>query len=803
MKFFFWLLNYFLIASFCLVGSAGAEMNLVSCNEDATCTIKIYRSDQPILLNAYTIYLATEQIGSDQVAQINYDGVSTTVTCNGNWQNLPSSAGLDALQNKIRCDVIDSGSRITADLTVFDQDTYDHPFATDPGDSGYAIVSGTSESAPYCQSEESIAKACVWQVDDGDQWLVYGKTTVTGLYLGASVPEGTSNEDCTPSNICMEDADGNGSYSANEFGVCSETPDGALCLIDAVMCTETTSDPICPDSLTGAAGFLNTETDICEDTPEQGCSDPGYVWDESLQKCIKLSACLNICPTGYSYNSTTGKCVGSPCADYATYNPNTNRCETIISYTCPATDETYSSKYACDNNCVLEGYCEAASFRKVTSCYTWGKGANCSIPDVPFNDCDTGSCTDFNAKAADYGSPIPTLSCSTTAGYTFIGDGLKVVRNFYTSGCARSEVYYDYWAKYDGWASGYVCSKTGQGYQDVTYTVMGTTTTLSGKDLCETMCVSETQACTSTCGPGYTLVSGSNICIASPLCSYGGTLTASGTCELEPNFKSAGCLVDPDQNCANGYAYNPTTGLCEAYPICEAGSYRSETNDCFEGNNTCPYGSQWPCMSYNGASYCSELVCMATDNLVSDLGDPVGSNDKTNDGEVDEEGNCIGEIYIFNGQDKRCRDWGLTIAFANCCKDEEFLFGFNQCKESEIQLALLKGKGVCHKVGNYCSKEISLGLTDICIETSDSYCCFNSKLARIVHEQGRSLIQGFDGWGDAESPQCRGFTPEEFQMLDFSKINLDEWIGDIQVTTQENIANDISTGVNNFYQEIE
>jgi conjugal transfer mating pair stabilization protein TraN len=55
-------------------------------------------------------------------------------------------------------------------------------------------------------------------------------------------------------------------------------------------------------------------------------------------------------------------------------------------------------------------------------------------------------------------------------------------------------------------------------------------------------------------------------------------------------------------------------------------------------------------------------------------------------------------------------------------------------------------------------------------------CCFQSQLARIMHEQGRPQLQSFSsGWGTAQNPICRGFTPEEFQALNFSIMDLSEW----------------------------
>ena len=35
-------------------------------------------------------------------------------------------------------------------------------------------------------------------------------------------------------------------------------------------------------------------------------------------------------------------------------------------------------------------------------------------------------------------------------------------------------------------------------------------------------------------------------------------------------------------------------------------------------------------------------------------------------------------------------------------------------------------------------------------------------------------------WGEAKSPNCKGFTPEEFQKIDFSKLDLSEFYGDLE-----------------------
>lgn len=177
-----------------------------------------------------------------------------------------------------------------------------------------------------------------------------------------------------------------------------------------------------------------------------------------------------------------------------------------------------------------------------------------------------------------------------------------------------------------------------------------------------------------------------------------------------------------------------------------------------------------------------------------------GENDKSADGTIDENGSCSGSFYIFNGKDTRCREkdkfFGLTGG--GCCDKDKVFLGLVECKPEEKNWAEDAKSGKTHLVGSYCAKKIVvLG----CILTKQTHCKFNSKLARIIHEQGRPQINL--SWGDAKSPECRGFTPEEFQRLDFSKIDLSEYVADIQakVSNFANLGQFVSDKVNNFYQE--
>jgi conjugal transfer mating pair stabilization protein TraN len=62
------------------------------------------------------------------------------------------------------------------------------------------------------------------------------------------------------------------------------------------------------------------------------------------------------------------------------------------------------------------------------------------------------------------------------------------------------------------------------------------------------------------------------------------------------------------------------------------------------------------------------------------------------------------------------------------------LSGLLSCEQAEQILAMKNDNRLCHSVGSYCS--IKIPIIGTCVETTQTYCCFNSKLARILNEQG-------------------------------------------------------------------
>lgn len=102
----------------------------------------------------------------------------------------------------------------------------------------------------------------------------------------------------------------------------------------------------------------------------------------------------------------------------------------------------------------------------------------------------------------------------------------------------------------------------------------------------------------------------------------------------------------------------------------------------------------------------------------------------------------------------------------------------SECNKEETLLAMREGAELCRTVGTYCSSCIRvLGHCVTCIEHRTGKCCFNSKLARLINEQGRTQIG--KGWGSGRRPDCSGFTIEQLERLDFSRMDLTQFYSSI------------------------
>ncbi|XVN42523.1 MAG: conjugal transfer protein TraN [Candidatus Rickettsia vulgarisii] len=133
-------------------------------------------------------------------------------------------------------------------------------------------------------------------------------------------------------------------------------------------------------------------------------------------------------------------------------------------------------------------------------------------------------------------------------------------------------------------------------------------------------------------------------------------------------------------------------------------------------------------------------------------------------------------IYVFKGESNSCRK--NIVSFLNCCSSMKGWgkdLGLTRCSAGEKALALKRAKGQCHFVGTYCSQRDKVFKK--CLTKKSTYCCFNSKLARVFQEQGKKQLA--IGFGTAQHANCRGFTVEELQRIDFSKFDLEELFSDL------------------------
>lgn len=295
---------------------------------------------------------------------------------------------------------------------------------------------------------------------------------------------------------------------------------------------------------------------------------------------------------------------------------------------------------------------------------------------------------------------------------------------------------------------------------------------------------------TLTCPIGYTETTGAE--------------TLKGECKKTREYTYYNYLCNNSQN-TQGYNYTPTnsggnTGKTDPNNTIindtlddVLNSSTPPTNNCKREKFTCQSNADRPCSYVDNKWQCSPFPCLGQSNLES-LDTQVGKDDKNNDG-WSEDGACTGTIYIFNGKSNKCRtsDMFFGLIGGGCCDKEKVFAGLVACKENEKVLAKKREQKQAHFIGNFCSKKLKLGLVSICVQKSDSYCTFNSSLGKIIQEQGREQL-GIS-WGSPENPQCRGFTPDEFQKIDFSKIDLTEFVKDIQSNVQTSVIQNLGTYV--------
>lgn len=100
---------------------------------------------------------------------------------------------------------------------------------------------------------------------------------------------------------------------------------------------------------------------------------------------------------------------------------------------------------------------------------------------------------------------------------------------------------------------------------------------------------------------------------------------------------------------------------------------------------------------------------------------------------------------------------------------------------------LMMASGLCHYIGRKCIEEWALVG---CVQQAEVHCCYKTKLARLFNEQAKEQLIGA-GWGTVDEPNCEGFTPEQFQSIDFSKLDFSDYFEDIKHKSAEDMQTDM------------
>ncbi|MEY3106591.1 MAG: hypothetical protein RIT35_757, partial [Pseudomonadota bacterium] len=128
------------------------------------------------------------------------------------------------------------------------------------------------------------------------------------------------------------------------------------------------------------------------------------------------------------------------------------------------------------------------------------------------------------------------------------------------------------------------------------------------------------------------------------------------------------------------------------------------------------------------------------------------------------------QFDIFKGQDRRCSK--KVLSYSNCCNNSGWAksIGLVSCRKEQIELAELQRLGRCSPIGDeYCSSSFM----GVCIIKTKSYCCYPNVLSKNIQTGARKQLG--KNFGSAEHPDCSGFTLQELEKIDFSKIDFSEF----------------------------
>jgi conjugal transfer mating pair stabilization protein TraN len=144
------------------------------------------------------------------------------------------------------------------------------------------------------------------------------------------------------------------------------------------------------------------------------------------------------------------------------------------------------------------------------------------------------------------------------------------------------------------------------------------------------------------------------------------------------------------------------------------------------------------------------------------------------------------KVRFFGGYARGCDKSIAADLVYDCCSNDGFAkqVGLAHCTGEELSLAGLRQKGLCHYVDKH-----KKGILNT--QTQHTFCCFPSKLSRVLQEKGRPQL-GIS-WGSSKNPNCSGFTHEQISKLNLSKLDLSEVYDDVVGNVSANLEEKLNS----------
>lgn len=314
----------------------------------------------------------------------------------------------------------------------------------------------------------------------------------------------------------------------------------------------------------------------------------------------------------------------------------------------------------------------------------------------------------------------------------------------------------------------------------------------------------QTMKATLSCLDGFTL-SGGN-CVKN-------TITWRTQCRLMNScyVTHQQCIEDRATRTINGI---PTTLDCWKYRLDHQCTRPNTCNalpdDCTTTSTHCSLQQNGVCIEEKVNKSCPQPRCSATQLICGEEsfcldGDCFEAMETTSSrfnestsalAALAEAADGIGEPpMIFTGKGMKCTD--AAFGFADCCKDGGWgtSIGIAQCNDEEKALGQAKEQGITIALGSYCAEKV-LGA---CIRKKKTYCVFDSKLARIIQEQGSKGQLGIS-LGTAKHPICGALTPEQLQGIDFERLDFSDFYDDMHRNTNLPSAKEIQERLQSAYR---